>query len=317
MDIVFAPSVDEVYPPGFDTRVSVGAIAGPLEGVARPGHFDGVATVVAILFALVGAERAYFGLKDYQQVRVIRRMALDLALPTEVVPCETVREPDGLAMSSRNARLSPAGRAAAPVLRRALLEGSARIHAGERRGDAVRAAMHEILASEPLADPDYVSVADADTLAELDVDRRRDAPLARRPDRGRAPHRQRASGRGARAVTPESFFEGHPLGLAAHARVLEIVSALGAVDVRVTKTQVAYRRRRGFAYLWLPGTWLRNPAAEVVLSIALPREDGSARWKQVAHPSDRIWMHHLELHEMSEIDEDVAGWLAEAREAAA
>ena len=169
MDIVFAPTVDEVYPPGFDTQVAVGAIAGPLEGDARPGHFDGVATVVAILFALVGAERAYFGLKDYQQVRVIRRMALDLALPTEVVPCETVREPDGLAMSSRNARLSPAGRAAAPVLRRALLAGAARIRAGERRGDAVRAAMREVLATEPLAEPDYVSAADADTLAELDV----------------------------------------------------------------------------------------------------------------------------------------------------
>ena len=81
VDVVFAPAVDEVYPPGFDTRVSVGAIARPLEGAARPGHFDGVATVVAILFALVGAERAYFGLKDYQQVQVIRRMALDLALP--------------------------------------------------------------------------------------------------------------------------------------------------------------------------------------------------------------------------------------------
>jgi pantoate--beta-alanine ligase len=168
VDIVFAPTVDEVYPPGFDTLVSVGAIAEPLEGVARPGHFDGVATVVAILFALVGAERAYFGLKDFQQVRVIRRMAMDLALPTEVVPCETVREPDGLAMSSRNARLSPDGRAAAPVLRRALLAGAALIRAGERRGDAVRTAMGEVLASEPLADPDYVSAADADTLEELD-----------------------------------------------------------------------------------------------------------------------------------------------------
>ncbi len=108
VDIVFAPSVDEVYPPGFDTVVTVGAIARPLEGAARPGHFDGVATVVAILFALVGAERAYFGTKDAQQVRVIRRMALDLALPTDVVPCPTVRDADGLAMSSRNARLSPA-----------------------------------------------------------------------------------------------------------------------------------------------------------------------------------------------------------------
>ena len=169
VDVVFAPSVDEVYPPGFDTRVVVGAIAGPLEGAARPGHFDGVATVVAILFALVGAERAYFGLKDYQQVQVIRRMATDLALPTEVVPCETVREPDGLALSSRNARLTPEGRAAAPVLRRALLAGAAQVRAGERSGAAVRGTMLAVLAAEPAATPDYVSVADPDTLAELDV----------------------------------------------------------------------------------------------------------------------------------------------------
>jgi pantoate--beta-alanine ligase len=169
VDLVFAPAVEEVYPPGFDTVVSVGAVAGPLEGAARPGHFDGVATVVAILFALVGAGRAYFGLKDYQQVRVIRRMALDLALPTEVVALETVREPDGLAMSSRNARLSSAGRTAAPVLRRALLAGGAVVRAGERRADAVRAAMRDVLAAEPMADVDYVSVADPESLAELDA----------------------------------------------------------------------------------------------------------------------------------------------------
>ena len=167
VDLVFAPTVDEVYPPGFDTVVSVGAIGGPLEGAARPGHFDGVATVVAILFALVGAERAYFGLKDYQQVRVIRRMALDLALPTEVVALETVRDPDGLAMSSRNGRLSPGGRVAAPVLRRALLAGAARVRAGERDAGAVREAMLAVLASEPMADVDYVSVADPETLEEL------------------------------------------------------------------------------------------------------------------------------------------------------
>ena len=165
---MFAPSVDEVYPPGFDTLVSVGAIAEPLEGAARPGHFDGVATVVAILFALVGAERAYFGQKDDQQVMVITRMALDLALPTEVVPCQTVREADGLALSSRNARLTPGGRAAAPVLRRALLAGAARVRAGERSGAAVRDTMLAVLAAEPAATPDYVSVADPDTLAELD-----------------------------------------------------------------------------------------------------------------------------------------------------
>jgi pantoate--beta-alanine ligase len=167
VDLVFAPPVDEVYVPGFDTTVSVGAIAGPLEGAARPGHFDGVATVVAILLSLVGAERAYFGLKDYQQVRVIRRMALDLALPTEVVALDTVREPDGLAMSSRNARLSPEGRAAAPVIRRALLAGATCARDGEREASIVRAAMAAVLATERLADPDYLSVADPDTLEEL------------------------------------------------------------------------------------------------------------------------------------------------------
>jgi pantoate--beta-alanine ligase len=168
VDLVFAPSVEEVYPPDFDTTVSIGAIARPLEGAARPGHFDGVATVVAILFALVGAERAYFGAKDAQQVRVIRRMALDLALPTEVIACPTVRESDGLAMSSRNARLSPAGRAAAPVLRRALLAARAAWTDGERSGQALRDTMLRVLATEPLAEVDYVSVADDATLAELD-----------------------------------------------------------------------------------------------------------------------------------------------------
>ena len=106
--------------PGFDTTVTVGAVAGPLEGAARPGHFAGVATVVAILFSLVGAQRAYFGQKDAQQVMVIRRMALDLAIGTEVVACPTVREPDGLALSSRNVHLSPEERTAAAVLHRAL-----------------------------------------------------------------------------------------------------------------------------------------------------------------------------------------------------
>jgi pantoate--beta-alanine ligase len=169
VDLVFAPPVDEVYPPGFDTVVSVGSIARPLEGLARPGHFDGVATVVAILFALVGAERAYFGAKDAQQVRVIRRMALDLALPTAVIACPTIREPDGLAMSSRNARLSPAARGAAPVVRRALLAARDAWASGERSADALRSAMREVLAGEPLAEVEYVSVADDDTLAELGV----------------------------------------------------------------------------------------------------------------------------------------------------
>ena len=168
VDIVWAPPADEVYVPGFDTLVSVGAIALPLEGAARPGHFDGVATVVAILFGLVGAEHAYFGQKDAQQVMVIRRMARDLALPTEVVACPIVREPDGLALSSRNVHLSPAERAAAPVLRQALLAACRQWGAGERSGEALRATMRAALAAVPLAQPEYVSVADGLTLRELD-----------------------------------------------------------------------------------------------------------------------------------------------------
>jgi pantoate--beta-alanine ligase len=166
--LVFAPEVEEIYPPGFATTVSVGAVAMPLEGAARPGHFDGVATVVAILFDLVGAERAYFGQKDAQQVMVIRQMARDLAIGTEVVTCPTIREPDGLALSSRNVHLSPEQRAAAPVLRKALLAARSRWEAGERDAERLRDAMSETLTQEPLVEVEYVSVADGQTLAELD-----------------------------------------------------------------------------------------------------------------------------------------------------
>jgi pantoate--beta-alanine ligase len=168
VDLVWAPPVEEVYPAGFDTTVSVGAIAHPLEGAARPGHFDGVATVVAILFALVGAEHAYFGQKDAQQVMVIRRMARDLALPTAVIACPTVREPDGLALSSRNVHLSPEQRAAAPVLHRALVAAREAYAHGERSADALRARMRDVVAGEPRAEIDYVSVADGASLTELD-----------------------------------------------------------------------------------------------------------------------------------------------------
>ncbi len=167
VDVVWAPSVDEVYPPGFDTTVSVGRVAQPLEGAARPGHFEGVATVVATLFALVGAERAYFGQKDAQQVMVITRMAADLALPTRVVPCPTVREPDGLALSSRNVHLSATERAAAAVLHRALQTARTAHDEGEREGAVLRALMAEVLADEPLAQVEYVSCADVLTLREL------------------------------------------------------------------------------------------------------------------------------------------------------
>jgi pantoate--beta-alanine ligase len=169
VDLVFAPDVEEVYPPGFDTTVTVGAVARPLEGAARPGHFDGVATVVAILFELVGAERAYFGQKDAQQLLVIRRMALDLALPTAVIGCPTVREPDGLAMSSRNVHLSPEERSAAPIIHRALVAARSMHERGEQSAEALRSEMRRVLASEPLAKPEYVSVADGSTLDELET----------------------------------------------------------------------------------------------------------------------------------------------------
>ncbi len=167
IDIVWIPEVEEVYPTGFDTTVSVGAVAEPLEGAARPGHFDGVATVVATLFALVGAEHAYFGQKDAQQVMVITRMAADLALPTQVIPCPTVREADGLALSSRNVHLTPGERVAAPVLHRALAAARDAYDEGEREGEVLRGLMEEILATEVLAQVEYASCADALTLREL------------------------------------------------------------------------------------------------------------------------------------------------------
>ena len=167
-DLVFAPPPEEIYPPGFDTIVRVGRLSARLEGEHRPGHFDGVATVVAVLFTLAGAERAYFGQKDAQQLLVVRRMARDLGIPTEVIACPTVRDPDGLAISSRNVRLTPAQRAAAPVLHRALRAAAADREAGERSAEHLRARMREVLAAEPLADPEYVSVADPLTLDELE-----------------------------------------------------------------------------------------------------------------------------------------------------
>ena len=166
-DLVWIPPVEEVYPPGFRTAVRVGALTEPLEGAARPGHFEGVTTVVAILLGLAGAERAYFGQKDAQQLLVVRRMATDLGIGTEIVGCPIVREADGLAMSSRNVRLTPEERAAAPVLHRALMAARARYEAGERDGEALRAAMRAVLATEPQAEPEYVSCADPATLGEL------------------------------------------------------------------------------------------------------------------------------------------------------
>jgi hypothetical protein len=115
-------------------------------------------------------------------------------------------------------------------------------------------------------------------------------------------------------MTPEDFFADHPIGLAVFQRVKTELLSLGRVDVRVTKSQVALRRDRGFAYLWLPGHHLRNPDAEVVLSIALGRKDGSSRWKEVVHPAKKHWMHHLEVNAPDEIDAEVVSWLREAAE---
>lgn len=166
-DLVWTPTVDDVYPSGFATTVDVHGVADVLEGARRPGHFQGVATVVTILMNAVHADRVYFGQKDAQQSMVIRRLVTDLALPGEVVIAPTVREPDGLAMSSRNTYLDAAQRAAAPALRRALAAAESAWADGETSAEVLRAAMSGVLAGEPLAVVDYVSISDLDTLIEL------------------------------------------------------------------------------------------------------------------------------------------------------
>ncbi|MBX6754911.1 pantoate--beta-alanine ligase [Thermorudis peleae] len=172
VDLVFTPSVEEMYPPGFASFIAVGPIGERLEGAARPGHFRGVATVVAKLFNIVQPTRAYFGQKDAQQVLVIRRMVADLNVPVTIVPVATVREPDGLAMSSRNVYLSPTEREIAAAIPQALFAAEARYHAGERDAEALRALVRAHLAATPGIQLEYVSVADAKTLDELDtVDR--------------------------------------------------------------------------------------------------------------------------------------------------
>ena len=167
VDLVWTPEVAEVYPPGFQTYVSVEEASRPLEGSRRPGHFRGVATVVAKLFNAFQPQTAYFGQKDAPHVVVVRRMARDLDFPVEVVVCPTEREPDGLAMSSRNSYLDPAERKAATALHRVLDAARSAFSRGERDADRLRASMSEVLAGEPLARPVYVSAADPDTLAEL------------------------------------------------------------------------------------------------------------------------------------------------------
>jgi len=166
-DLVWTPSAETMYPTGYQTWVEVEAVARPLEGTMRPGHFKGVTTVVAKLFNAVQPHKAYFGQKDAQQVAVIRQMTRDLNFPIEIVVCPTTREPDGLAMSSRNVYLDAKQRQAATVLFRSLSAAKELFEAGERDAEKVRGKMKEVLASEPLAEPQYVSCADYDTLEEL------------------------------------------------------------------------------------------------------------------------------------------------------
>lgn len=167
VDVVFAPDTAEMYPEGTSTWVEVEGITQILEGASRPGHFRGVATVCTKLFSIVQPDRAYFGQKDYQQLLVIRKMVCDLNLPLEIIAVPTVREPDGLAMSSRNVYLSAEERDAATVLSRALCLAKEMYESGTRAPEAIRAAAIRLIDEEPLAELDYFEVVDAETLAPV------------------------------------------------------------------------------------------------------------------------------------------------------
>jgi pantoate--beta-alanine ligase len=167
VDALFVPHAKEIYPPGFKTYVNVSELGDRWQGEIRPGHFCGVATVCTKLFNIVQPDRAYFGQKDYQQFKIIERLVADLNMPLTVMLVPTVREPDGLAMSSRNRYLGVPERKAATVLYRALKVAEERFTAGERSGAALRSAMVEVVEAEPLARLDYAAIAHADTLDRL------------------------------------------------------------------------------------------------------------------------------------------------------
>ncbi|MBE3066998.1 MAG: pantoate--beta-alanine ligase [Chloroflexi bacterium] len=169
VDLVWTPTQEVMYPSGFQTWVEVEGLTRQLEGELRPGHFRGVTTVVAKLFNAVGPDKAYFGQKDAQQAAVVRRMTNDLDFPIEIVVCPTLREADGLAMSSRNTFLNPEERQAATVLFRALSAAKSAYDSGERAAKKLRALVHEAVNAEPLARLQYVSCADYDTLEELET----------------------------------------------------------------------------------------------------------------------------------------------------
>ncbi|NGQ89422.1 pantoate--beta-alanine ligase [Rhodobacter sp. HX-7-19] len=171
VEAIFAPMPEEVYPEGFVTTVTVGGVSQPLEGALRPGHFEGVATVVAKLFGMTQADRAYFGQKDWQQLQVVQRLVADLNMAVTVVGCETVRDPDGLAMSSRNLRLSAEGRRRAPALYAAMLAAARDVRSGMAQDQAMARAAEAVLA-EGFSSVEYIALRDAETLGEVtDPDR--------------------------------------------------------------------------------------------------------------------------------------------------
>ncbi|AQS90045.1 pantoate--beta-alanine ligase [Gluconobacter albidus] len=167
-DLVFLPTQDVLYPPGFATRIEVGGVADELEGQSRPGHFSGVATVVTKLFNIVQPQRVYFGQKDAQQCAVVRRFVADLDIPVEIVVCDIARETDGLARSSRNVRLTPENRQKAPGLYEALQEASRLFRSGERNADVLEGALRVSLIKAGVPDIDYATVVNADTFRRED-----------------------------------------------------------------------------------------------------------------------------------------------------
>jgi pantoate--beta-alanine ligase len=169
VDLVFTPTAEEIYPPQFNSWVEMGGITEKLEGASRPGHFRGVATVVAKLFNIVQPDKAYFGQKDAQQLIVIKKMASDLDMNLEVIAVPTVREPDGLAMSSRNTYLNPEERKQAVVLYQALKLAQKLYTEGEKDAQSIRQQMTALIEKQPLANIDYISIADAETLDELEI----------------------------------------------------------------------------------------------------------------------------------------------------
>ncbi len=176
-DVVFAPRDEEVYPPGFSTWVEVGSVAKPLEGVCRPGHFRGVATIVLKLFTMAWPDVAYFGQKDYQQALVIRRMAIDLNLPLTIRVCPIVREPDGLAMSSRNRYLAPDERQRATVLYQSLTQAANLVAQGETNASRITEAMRRTIQAANPKQIDYVAIADPETLEPVETIRGRTVAL--------------------------------------------------------------------------------------------------------------------------------------------